>query len=225
MNRNKNTFMKRHLYLNNYENKYKHKEIKKLLKKYNEEKDEKIKNIVKQQIIKNSLVIVFGFLKKFSKKINTSSAYFDNEDLFNECIIVLSKCIDGFDINNKEAKFMTYVYTALDRNSVRFLHKNYLKHKQNNIPLSQHLNEDSNLDDEDIIESKKEYATKDNFHSEEQYIKDVRSLLSGAELEVFDMKRNGVDINLICNNMGISQIKYYKILENIKIKIKDELYD
>ena len=188
--------------------------------KYKKNGDEK----ARQDLIKMCYPIIFTVLQKFGKKVNTTNKLFDNEDLFNEGILVIDKCIKLYDMKYK-VKFITYIWTSLYRRFVRFTSENIMRQDNMFISLNQTNDEEDELD---ILEKpfyKKEVNANDInkiFEDNEHIISDVTGNLDYLQINILYLKMKNFDISEVCEILGIGISKYYKVLEGLKEKLKKE---
>lgn len=202
--------------------------------------DEKVKFLIvkykkfensedKNKIIELCYPIIFAVLKTFGKKINTTNCLLDHEDLFNEGVLIVDRCINSFDIEHKSnVKFSTFIWTSLYRGFIRFIDNNLLK--PNNFFSSNNLeNEDNNMEEE--LETLKHVKGKNAEKEVKAFLKANESFfmeedafvnLTKIEKKFLFLRFKKYDIEEIKKILDINNSKYYKILNSIKKKVGED---
>lgn len=193
------------------------KEAKFLFVKYKKFNDEKAKT----ELISLTYPIIFSVLKKIGKKINTNNKIFNHEDLFNEGILIVHRCINNFDLKFN-VKFSTFIWVSLYRGFFRFINSTMLRPEKYFSTLS---NDNLNLEDLEYIENKEDkkrarvnsYLTNESLFVE----KDLERNFTEIEKRIAYLKYKKYDAEEICHILNINSSKYYRLLNNIKKKFKE----
>jgi len=206
--------------------KYNEKKIQALIVRYKHTSNIAVRN----ELIENCYPIIFSILAIFGKQINTSNKILNNDDLFSECVIIIVKCIDSYDYK-KKVKFLTFIWVSLFRNLRRFVTKHLLK------PESIFLRHDNDEEKEESLFEEEKTAKKDKKEIESlnsfsnnnlDYYKDFSKVFNGffneQETRILFLRMNKVSISNSCKILKLNNTKYYKLLEEIKKKSKEEFF-
>ena len=178
---------------------------------------------------KNSLItmcypIIFSVLKKVGRKINTSKMLFNHDDLFNEGVLIVDRCINAYKIKYR-VKFSTFLWISLNRGFIRFIDTNLLRPQKIFVSIMEHSDEE-NSDTESLenIYNKKKYQKEVSDYLKNEEIDSVENDLlknfTDLETRVIYLKYKKYDSDEITKILEISSSKYYKILKKVKNKTR-----
>lgn len=194
-----------------------------LLIRYKERNSLKARN----DLVELCYPIIFTIIKKQAKKITLRDNIIDNEDLFNECIITTIKSIDGYRIkNNANARFITYLYVALERAVLRFVNENFLKYNKMQTDIQKFVSMGDVFDDEEL--GKLKSSRDEIFYEHSDLIdleKDFSKKLDKLQLKIYILKLKNIKLYNICKVLKISQSHYYFQMNEIKQKLEEYLYE
>ena len=192
---------------------YKEEEVVSLVKKYKKDNDaEKFRMICKM-----CYPIIFQTIKKFASKFYLDGKPFQTEDLFDEAILVLHNVIKNFDPN--KGRFMVYLWISLIRGYSEFVTDNIVE-QEKLLYLEMYDNDRHRfmMRREIELELNKGSIVEINLES-------IKHLLTKDEYKILKMRtaKKRKAVKLIVEEMGITIVKYYKIMDSIKNKVGGEL--
>lgn len=199
------------------------------LQKYDIPYDRKkiIGNIVTAQHSKNDKTVMESKLYLFQsmnkivvKNINNffylirnfeQEPLYTRDDLVGECFIIMNKCVKSF--NTAKFKDFHWFYNkSLTRGLIRILEKSYLKHLKNNGNASSPDRKSVSQ----IIQPRLDFS--------DYYLEKIG--LTNKEKKILKSKMDMVRIkDFVKANKNISESEYYKLFNNIKVKIKPYIYE
>ena len=171
--------------------------------------------------------------KKYEPLINSSAkrmyTYCKNTglefgDLVQEGMLGLNQAINTYK-DNKDTLFYTYAKTCIDRKIISLVvSATRQKHKILNTSLSfeKEFEDDSNNKLENIIKDTKENPEEIliNSEKEEELIKQIKSVLTEFEEQVFDLKLNYFNYKEIASILDKDPKAIDNALQRIKLKAK-----
>lgn len=171
--------------------------------------------------------------KKYEPLINSSAkrmyTYCKNTglefgDLVQEGMLGLNQAINTYK-DNKDTMFYTYAKTCIDRKIISLVvSATRQKHKILNTSLSfeKEFEDDSNNKLENIIKDTKENPEEIliNSEKEEELIKQIKSVLTEFEEQVFDLKLNYFNYKEIASILDKDPKAIDNALQRIKLKAK-----
>jgi hypothetical protein len=137
----------------------------------------------------------FNMVKELPKELVIHT----KDDIVIECYIILTRCINKFDITRPD--FFFYYNKSLSHGLYRFKNKNY---KEKNFTV--------NYDDVSAYEQKT--FTKQDFNPLL-----LNENFTDLELHLIDSKTNGTSVDTFIKQANITRVIYFNTLKSIKDKI------
>lgn len=184
------------------------------------------KQSARNELIEMCYPYIFAVLKEVGKKINTTKSLLNHDDLFNEGILIIDKCINGYKLKYK-VQFNTFIWISLYRGFIKFLNKNLFKPSKvfTSISNFEENNEDFDLETLESLESKKYRKEVSEYLKcfEPEIYDDLFKGLGVLEMKIIYLKQKKYDANEIKKILEINSSKYYKLLKNIKEKTRRKM--
>ncbi|MEM4260383.1 MAG: hypothetical protein QXG00_04060 [Candidatus Woesearchaeota archaeon] len=201
--------------------------IKMLLVRYKLKKEIRVRN----EIIELCYPIIFKVINNTLNmlKYSNKNKVFDNQDLFNECILVTINCIENYNFKNEtKTRFITYLWLSLQRKIIKFVNKNVFDYSKNKIELN--FEDNINDLDEELIYNFKEDKINNNGNDwlvsyNQELEKDFIKLLNNDEKKVYKFKKFKLPIKDLKKTIKMNNNQYYKILNGIKEKLERYIYE
>jgi RNA polymerase sigma factor (sigma-70 family) len=170
------------------------------------------------EIIEQCYPLILSILQKVGRFYNSSNRLFDNEDMFNESVIVIDKCIRAYKFD-KNTKFITFVWISILRNARRFLSNNIINPNKIFVDSLEIFTDESYGSEGELPTSRYvEYEHEFNHHG-------ILDCLTVTERRIVKLREADVKIDKICRMMRIKQSSYYRYMKSIKNKLRKELGD
>lgn len=184
------------------------------------------KDSAKNELIEMCYPYIFAVLKQVGKKINTTKSLLNHDDLFNEGVLIIERCIRAYKLKYK-VQFNTFIWVSLHRGFIRFLNNNLLKpSKVFTSIIELDKNEEADIETLETLEHKNKYVREVGNYLrtiEPEIIDDLFKDLNVIETKIIYLKQKRYDVEDIKKILEINSTKYYKILKEIRKKIRKKI--
>lgn len=193
-------FMKKH------EKKYSEKEVRKCVSVLKCCKDGRTSERFKNELLFMCSKIITRNVQGFFvaiRSIDEHNVIHTQDDIISECVIVLDKCIEKFDLSKIEYKFYFYLNSSIQKSLWR------LREKEYSSESSKHIHIDIN----DVVNFQNDLQTT----SPNPLLLDIN--FTKKEILLIQSKINGEKIEDFIKKLDITKVEYYKLLKIIVSKV------
>lgn len=173
----------------------------------------------RNDVIKICYPIILKVLQRFGNIFDTQNRIFDHKDLLSECVFIVIRCADNFDMT-KKIKFSTYLWHSLYRGMARFVTENMTSISKR----STNLYEYDEGRDEFIMRQDLDSLGID-YEIETEKMEDLLNHFSEEEKLIIAYRLDEKEPSYICKELNLTPTQYKIKLNNIKFRLDGELYD